>query len=136
MVLVALLQASQDRDAIQRARFIYHDDLESALQGLILLEILLILIQRGGTDAAQFTTCQCRLQDVGRIHGAFALTSSHQCVNLIDEEDDIAFGFLHLVDDRLQTFLKLALVLGAGYQGTHVERIDLLVLQVLWHVTS
>ena len=57
-------------------------------------------------------------------------------MDFIDEEDDAALGLCHLVDDALQTLLKLALVFGTSYQRTHVERIELLVLQVLGYVAT
>ena len=57
-------------------------------------------------------------------------------MNLVDEEDDAAFRLGHLVDDALQTFLELTLVLGTSHQCTHVERIELLVLQVLGHIAT
>ena len=136
VVLVALLQSTQDRDGAQRIGLIDHHNLEASFQGLILLEVLLILVQGGGTNAAQFAAGQSWLQDIGCIHGPFSLARTHQGVYLVDKEDDVALALLHLVDDRLESFLKLTLVLGSSHQGTHVERIDLLVLEVLGHVAS
>ncbi len=57
-------------------------------------------------------------------------------MNLIDEEDDVAIGVCHLFDDALQALLKLAFVFGTGDQSTHVERIELLILQVLRHIAA
>ena len=136
MVLIALLQSTKDGNAVQRTWFIHHHGLESTFQGLILLEVLLVLIEGGGTNATQFATCQGRLQNIGSIHGAFTLTSTHQGVDLIDEEDDVSLGLLHLINDGLQTLLELTLVLGTSNQGTHIEGVHLLVLQVLWHISS
>ena len=56
-------------------------------------------------------------------------------MDLVDEEDDASFGLRHLVDDTLQTFLKLTLIFRTSHQRTHIERIELLVFQVLRHVT-
>ena len=136
MVFVAFLQSTQDGDGAQRVGLAHHDRLEASLQGLVFFEVLLVLVQRGGAYAAQLATCQGRLQDVGGVHGAFALAGSYQGVYLVDEEDDVALRLLHLVDDGLQTFLKLAFVLGAGHQRAHVERVELLVLQVFGHVAT
>ena len=63
-------------------------------------------------------------------------SGSNQRVDLVDEENDASLGFRHLVDDALQTLLELTLVLGTGYQRTHIERVDLLVLQVLGDVAT
>ena len=136
VVLVALLQTTQDRDGREFIGLIHHHRLESTLKGLILLEILLILIQGGGTDGTQFATGQGRFQDVGGIHGTLATAGTHQRVDLIDEEDDAALTLGYLVDDALQALLKLTLVLCTSHQGTHVEGVELLVLQVLRHITT
>jgi hypothetical protein len=89
VVLITFLQTSQDADAGEGVWLIHHDRLETTLQGLVLLEILLVFVEGGGTNAAQLTSCQCRLQDVGSIHSTFALTSAYQCVYLIDKQDDV-----------------------------------------------
>ena len=136
MVLVALLQTSEDAYAGGSVRFVHHHSLESSLQSLILFEVLLVLVQCGGTYAAQFTSCQSRLQYVGSIHGTFALSGTHQCVYLIDEEDDAAFALGHLVDHALEPLLEFALVLGSSHQSTHIEAVELFVLQVLGHIAT
>ena len=53
VVLVAFLQATEDRDGRGLVGFIDHDDLETAFQGLVLLEILLVFLEGGGADALQ-----------------------------------------------------------------------------------
>ena len=136
VVLVALLDASQDADGVHLVGLVHHHGLESALQGLVLLEILLILVERGGTDGSQFATRQGRFQNVGGIHGSLSASCAHEGVYLVDEEDDVAVGIGHFLDDALQTLLELALVLGTCHQCAHVERVELLVLQVLGHVAT
>ena len=61
MVLVTLLQTTQDGDGRKLVGLVDHDGLETTLQGLVFLEIFLILVQRGGTDGTQLATSQCRL---------------------------------------------------------------------------
>ena len=136
VVLVALLQSSQYRDGRQLVGLVHHDRLESALQGLVLLEVFLVFVQRRGTDGTQLATRQGGLQDVGGIHGALAAAGTYQRVYLVDEEDDAPVGLRHLVDDGFQSLLKLTLVLRASHQGTHVQRVELLVFQVLGHVAT
>ena len=48
--LISLLQTTKDGDRIQLTRLVYDNGLEPTLKRLILLKILLILIQRRGTD--------------------------------------------------------------------------------------
>ena len=121
MVLIAFLQTTQDGDAAQLVRLVDHDNLETTLQRFVLLEVLLILIERCRTDAPQVTPCQSRFQDICGIHGAFALSCTDKRVYLIDEEDNLAVAFGHLVDDCLQTFLKLTFVFGTSHKRTHIE---------------
>ena len=136
VVLIFLFQATEDADGIRLIRLIDHDGLEPALQGLVFLEVFLILVESRGTNRPQFATGECRLEDVGCIHGTFSAAGSYEGMNLIDEEDDVAVGIRHLFDDALQAFLELTFVFGSGDKGTHVERIELLVLQVLRHITA
>ena len=57
-------------------------------------------------------------------------------MDLIDEEDDLTSGIHHFVDHALESLLKLALILGAGNQRTHIERINEFLLQVFGHIAS
>ena len=77
-----------------------------------------------------------RFENVGRIHGTFALTGTHESVDFVDEEDDATLGCGHFVDHALEALFKFALVLGTGHERTHVEREDALVAQVLRHVAA
>ena len=134
VVLVTLLQSAEYGDGRQLVGLVHHDGLEASLQGLVLLEVLLVLVERGGSDGPQLAAGQGRLQYVGRVHGSLAAAGTHQGVYLVDEEDDFALRLRHLTDNALQPLLELALVLGARQEGAHVQRVELLVLQVLGHV--
>ena len=123
VVLVAFLQSTQDADARECVRFIDHDGLESSLECLVLLEVFLILVERSGTDASQFASCQCGFQNVGGIHGALALSGTYQRMYFVDEQDDTSLALRHLVHHAFQSLLKLAFVLGTGYQRAHVQRV-------------
>ena len=134
VVLVTLLQSAEYGDGRQLVGLVHHDGLEASLQGLVLLEVLLVLVERGGSDGPQLAAGQGRLQYVGCVHGSLAAAGTHQGVYLVDEEDDFALRLRHLTDNALQPLLELALVLGARQEGAHVQRVELLVLQVLGHV--
>ena len=136
VILVALFQSAQDADGIFGRRFVHEHRLEASLQRLVLLEILLVFFQRGGTDTAQFAARQGWFQDIGGIHCAIASSRTDQGVNFVDEEDDIAVGLRHLVDHALQTFFKFAFVLRARHEGTHIERIQAATLQAHGHVAA
>ena len=55
-------------------------------------------------------------------------------MQLIDEQDDLALGLLHLVQHGFQPFLKFAPVLGARDQRAHIQRENGLVLQLFGDV--
>jgi len=99
MVFVTFFQSTQNRDGAQRIRFVDHNSLESTFQRLVLLEIFLIFVEGCSTDASQFATSQCRLQYVGSIHSPFAFASTYQCVDFVDEKDDVTFRLFHFVDN-------------------------------------
>ena len=44
----------------------------------------------------EFTARQGRFEHIAGVHTAFAFTSTNHGVNFIDEEDDLASGFLYL----------------------------------------
>src|SRR5574344_454639 len=121
VIFITLLQSTQDRYTVFSRWFVNHDHLKTALQGFILLEILLVFIKGGGTDGTNLTTTQGRLQNIGRIHGPFALTGSYQRMNLVNKKNDGVVAFLHLINHALQSLLKFTFVLCTSDKSTHVE---------------
>ena len=115
---------------------VHQHRLEAALQGGVLLDVLAVLVERGGADAVQLAARQHGLEQVAGVHGAFGLARAHHGVQLVDEQDDLARRFLHLLQHRLEALLEFAAVLGAGDQRAHVERHDALVLEPLRHVAA
>ena len=134
VVFVTILQAAEDRNGILGTRFVDHDLLETAFEGLVLLEILLELVERRGADRPQLAPRKCRLEDVGGVHRTRRLAGAHEGVDLVDEQQDVAVAGHDFLHDGLQTLLEFTLVLRTRDQGTHVERVDHLRLQVLGHV--
>ena len=134
MQLVLLLQAAQDRDGVLHRRLVDEHGLEAPRKGCVLLDILAVLIERGGADAVQFAARESGLQQVAGIHRAFALAGADDGVQLVDEQDDAAAFGLHLVEHGFQALLELAAVFGAGDQRAHVEREQLLVLEAIGNV--
>ena len=110
-------------------RLAHVDLLEAALERGILLDVFAVFVERGRADQAQLAAGQHRLQHVGRSHRALAAAGSHQGVQLVDEGDDLAVGVGDLFEHSLQALLELAAVLGAGYEGSEIERDQLLVSQ-------
>ena len=134
MHLVALLEAAQDRDRVFNAGLIDQHLLEAPLERLVLLDVLAVLIERRGADAMQLAARQRRLEHVAGIHRAFGAPGAHHGVQLVDEQDDLAFLLRQIVEHRLEPLLELAAELRARDQRAHVERQDALVLQALGHL--
>ncbi len=130
---VALLEATQDGDGVLFGRLIDNHLLEAAFQRGVLFHILTILVQRGGTDTVQLATRQRGLEHVARIHGAFALAGADHGVQLVDEQDDLAFLFRQFVQYRFQALFKLATELGTGNQRSHIQRQHFLALEPFGH---
>ena len=119
--LVALLEPAQDGHGVLHRGLSHVDLLETTLQGGVLLDVLAVLVQRGGADQAQLAAGQHGLEHVARVHGALGRTRAHHGVDLVDERDDLTLGLLDLVQDGLQSLLELAAVLRAGHHGPEVQ---------------
>ena len=92
--------------------------------------MLAVFVERGGSDAVQFAASKRRLQQIRRVHGSFAGPRADNRVQFIDEHDDLAVAVLDLLQHGFEPIFKLASVLGAGNEGSQVQREDALVFQV------
>jgi hypothetical protein len=134
--VVARLEAAQDGDGVGDAGLADVDGLEATFEGLVLLDVLAVLLERGGADAAQLAAGQGGLEQVAGVHGAFGLAGADQRVELVDEENDAAIRVDHGLDDGLEALLELTAILGAGDQGAHVQRDELFVLKGLGDIAG
>ena len=132
--LVLLLEAAQDRDGVLDGGLADEHRLEAPRERRVLLDVLAVLVERGGADAVQLAARERGLQHVGGVHRALGLAGADQGVQLVDEQDDVALGRGHLLQHGLEALLELAAVLRAGDQRAEVERQQPLVLQALRHV--
>jgi hypothetical protein len=129
--LVTLFEPAQDGDGVLHRRLVHHDRLEPALQGGVLLDVLLVLVQRGRPDAMELAPGQHGFQQVAGVHGPLGGAGADHRVELVDEEDDLALRVLDGLEHRLEPLLELAAVLGAGDHRAHVEGHDALALEPL-----
>ena len=136
MDLVALLEAAQDADRVLDARLADEDGLEAAREGGVLLDVLAVLVERRGADRAELATRQHRLEQVGRVDCAFGGAGTDDRVKLVDEQDELPLGCGDLAEQGLEALLELATELGAGQEGTHIERPDAAAAQALRHVAG
>ena len=136
MVFISLFQSAENGYSVKFRWLVDHNGLEPPLKSLILFKVFLIFIERRCSDGSQLAACQGWFQNVGRIHGTLASACPDERVNFVDEEDYIAFGLGYLLYNALQAFLELAFIFRAGQQRTHIERINLFVLQIVGHVAA
>ena len=114
--LVAVAQALEDLDRVGDRRLLDLDRLEAALEGGVLLEVLAVLVERGGADGLQLAAGEHRLEDRRRVDGALGGTGTDERVELVDEQDDVAAG-ADLLEHLLQALLEVAAVAGARRPG-------------------
>ena len=131
--LVLVAQPLEDGDGLLDRRLPYDDGLEAALEGGVLLDVLAVLVQRGGAHALELAARQHRLHHVGRVDGALGGAGAHHGVQLVDEQHHV-LGALDLVERALEALLELAAVLGAGDHRAEVEREHAPAAQDLRHV--
>src|SRR5262249_39812246 len=74
--LVVLADNAQHSKGFVNRWLAYLDRLEATLQGGILFDVLAILVERRGTDAAQLATRQGRLEQVRRANGTLGVTGA------------------------------------------------------------
>ncbi len=120
--LVALLQATQDRDRVLDARLIDKHLLEPALERRVLFDVLAVLVERSRADAVQLAARERGLQHVAGVHRALGLAGADHRVQLVDEKNDLPFLLREVVEHGLQALLELAAELCARDQRAHVER--------------
>src|SRR5699024_3778690 len=56
--------------------------------------------------------------------------------SLINKENNLSVGVLHLIDHGFETFFKLAAKFSAGYQRAHIQGYNALVFESVRHITS
>ena len=77
--------------------------------------MLAVLIQRGSTNALEFTSSQSRLKNIGSINGTFCCTCTNQGVNFVNYQDDVP-SLTNLIHDFLEALFKFPPLLCTSYQ--------------------
>ena len=134
--LITLLQSTKNGNGILHSRLINHNRLETTFQSSILFNILTILVQGGCSDTVKFPSCKHWLQHISRIHGAVCFSCSDDQMKLVNKENNVSLALFHFLQNCLQTFLKLASVLGSCYKRAHVQSKNLFVFQSFRNVSG
>src|SRR5690606_16330819 len=123
VILIMLAYALQDLDRLLDRRRVDDHGLEAPLQRAILLDVLPVLVQRGGADALELASGQRGLQHVRRAGAGRRVQRAG------DGDAVVVLG--DVVHDRLEPLLEVAAVLRARDHGRHVKREDPMVPQTL-----
>ena len=134
IILVIVLDALYDLHGIGNGGFVHRDRLEAALQRGVLFYMLAVLGKGGGADDLNLAPGKGGLEDIGGVHAALGVPGAHDVVDLVDNKDNVAL-LAYLVNKPLHAAFKLAAELSAGHQRGEVEKIDLLILQLIGHLT-
>ena len=89
VVFVAAAEALEDEDGLLGVGRVDGDGLEATRQGGVLLDVLAVLVEGCRADALDLAACEGGLEDVGRVDRALGAAGADQCVQLVDEEDDV-----------------------------------------------
>ena len=104
--------------------------LEASHQSFRLREMSVVFLVSGRANEADVSRLEIRLEHVRCIHGTFAgSTCSHEGMDFVYINNVRCTFLLDAVHDFLDALLEIATELRAGQQGTHIELIDLAVLQ-------
>ena len=134
MGFVPFLESAQNRDRVLHGRLTDVHRLEAALEGRILLDVLAIFVERGGTNHAQFPAGEHRLEHVAGVHGAFGFPCTDDRVHLVDKHHELPFGARDLLEHGLESLFEFAAELGTGNEGAQVEREERLAFESLGDV--
>jgi len=134
--LIALAQTTENADRVFDGRLADQHRLESTLESGVLLDVLAVLVKRRRADRVQFAAREHRLQHVRRVDRPLGGAGTHDRVQLVDEQDDLALRVGNLFENSLQPFLEFAAIFGAGDERAHVERDDAFVLQPFGYVAA
>ena len=107
--LVLVADALEDLDRVGERRLVDLDRLEAALEGGVLLDVLAVLVDRGGADGLQLAAGEHRLEDRRGVDRALGGAGTDEGVDLVDEQQDVAAG-LDLLEHLLEALLEVAAV--------------------------
>ena len=81
----------------------------------------------------QLTPCQGGLQHIASVHCALALACAHHGVQLVDEDNRLAFVFGQIFQHRFQALFKFTTEFGTRQQCSHVQTQHAFAQQSVWH---
>src|SRR5712692_8738604 len=93
------------------------------------------LIERCGTDTAQFTSCQRRFEHICGSHCTFGSASTDNGMQFVNKDNHI-WCLTQFLEDTLDTLLKLPPEHRPGDHPTHIKRNNAFTTQGCRDITS
>ncbi len=131
---IFFFQATQNGNGILYRWLFNKNGLEATGKRGIFFDMFAIFIKRRRAHTMQFTTCQRRLQQIGRIHCAICFARADKRMHFINKKDDTAIRRTNFVQHRFKTFFKLTAIFGTGNKRAHVEGQQFLVAETFRYI--
>ena len=109
VVFVAFAQSLEDFDGFGDGRLVHLNRLESTFQRGVLFDVLAVFVGGGGANGLEFASGEHRLEHVGCAERAVRGTCADDCVDLVDEQHDVATA-LDFLEHFLETLFEVAAV--------------------------
>ncbi len=134
--LVAFFEAAEDGDGVFDGRFADHDGLEAAFEGGVFFDVLAVLVEGGGTDAAEFAASELGFEEIAGVHGTFGFAGPDDGMEFVDEEDDLALAGSDFLEEGFEAFFEFAAEFGAGHHAAEVHADEALVFEGIGDVAG
>ena len=109
MLLVVCLQPVQDGDRLSDVCVLHYNLLESSVQRSVLFYCLAEFVHRCGSDTLDVSSGKRRFEHVCGVKTAGCSASSNDCMELVNEKDDVRICG-NFVDDGFEPLLKVSAV--------------------------
>lgn len=117
-------------------RFVDMDILKPSFEGSVFFDIFLMFVKCCCTDELDLATCEEWFEHVCGVASSLGIACADHGVDLIDKDDDIVGWVCCFIEDTLESRLKLASVLGACDECSHIKRVDVFVLELVGDIAA
>ena len=120
VVFVFVFNLVQNQNGLLNGGRFYHHLLKTPFQSAVFFYILSVFVQGGGSNALDLPTGQCRFEHIGGIQTTGGASRTHDCVQLVYKENDVAV-FFKLGHNSLHALFKLSAVFGARHKTGQIQ---------------
>ena len=133
MIFIIFLNSFKQFHRILYARLVYGHRLKTAFERTVLFNILSVLIKGSGSNNLKLSSGQSGLKHISGVHCSFAVSGSHEIVNLINKQKYVSRVF-YLVYKGLHPAFKLTSKLCSGHKSGKIQKIYFLSPEPKGHV--